>query len=63
VSAIAHTPDEEEELSGSPPGIFGSSVVLIGPSYTYAVTFNTPGTYAYGCGVHGSALTGVIVVQ
>jgi plastocyanin len=27
------------------------------------VTFNTPGTYTYDCSVHGSLMTGRIVVQ
>jgi len=51
------------QSTGSPPGIFRNSVVLVGPSYTYRVTFKTPGTYPYDCGVHGAAMTGVIVVQ
>ncbi len=51
------------QSTGSPPGIFRNSVVLVGPSYTYTVTFKTPGTYPYDCGIHGSAVTGIIVVQ
>jgi plastocyanin len=27
------------------------------------VTFQNPGTYTYDCGVHGSLMTGRIVVQ
>ena len=30
---------------------------------TYAFTFNTIGTYTYECGVHGSSMTGTIVVK
>jgi adhesin/invasin len=30
---------------------------------TYTITFTTPGTYTYDCGVHGAAMTGQIVVQ
>lgn len=45
------------------PGIFRNSVVMSGASDTYTVTFNTPGTYTYDCAVHGSAMTGRIVVQ
>ena len=51
------------QSTGLPPAIFRNSVVLVGPSYTYTVTFNTPGTYPYDCGVDGAAMTGVIVVQ
>jgi len=40
---------------------FASSGVLTGAG-TYAVTFNTPGTYTYDCSVHGQAMTGRIVV-
>jgi len=32
-------------------------------SGTYAVTFTAPGTYHYDCAVHGSAMTGTIVVH
>ena len=42
------------------PG-FASSGVLTGRG-TYAVTFATPGTYRYDCSVHGSSMTGTIVV-
>jgi hypothetical protein len=45
------------------PGIFRNSVVMSAASSTYAVTLNTPGTYEYDCGIHGSAMTGRIVVQ
>jgi len=30
---------------------------------TYAVTFPVAGTYQYNCAVHGSLMTGTIVVQ
>jgi len=30
---------------------------------TYAVQFTAPGTYQYDCAVHGTAMTGTIVVQ
>lgn len=43
--------------------IFRNSVVLSGANYTYSVTFKHPGTYEYDCAVHGSAMTGRIVVQ
>ena len=40
---------------------FASSGTKTG-SGTYAVTFNTAGTYKYDCNVHGGAMTGTIVV-
>jgi len=43
--------------------IFRNSVVFSTASASYAVTFKNPGTYPYDCGVHGSAMTRVIVVQ
>ena len=43
------------------PGFLGSSVKT--GHGTYAVTFTTPGTYQYDCSVHGTAMTGTIVVQ
>lgn len=45
------------------PAIFRSSAVMANAGDTYSVTFNTPGTYTYDCSVHGSAMTGRIVVQ
>jgi plastocyanin len=45
--------------TGSPT--FTSSTVKT--SGTYAFTFATPGTYTYDCTVHGSLMTGRIVVQ
>jgi len=47
--------------TGSPS--FASSPVMSAANSTYSVTFNTPGTYTYECGVHGLAMTGRIVVQ
>jgi plastocyanin len=46
---------------GSPS--FTSSQVLAGDGQTYTFTFSTPGTYQYDCAVHGSQMTGRIVVQ
>jgi len=45
---------------GSPT--FASSSIQSG-NKTYAVTFTTPGTYRYDCAVHGSAMTGTVVVR
>jgi plastocyanin len=42
---------------------FTSSTNLTGSGMTYAQTFNTPGTYHYDCAVHGSQMSGTIVVQ
>lgn len=41
---------------------FAGSNVKTG-SGTYAVKFTTPGTYRYDCSVHGTAMSGTIVVQ
>jgi len=46
---------------GSPS--FTSSAVQAGPGKTYQVTFTAPGTYQYDCAVHGSAMTGTMVVR
>ena len=45
---------------GSPS--FASSGTLTG-SGTYSVTFAVAGTYQYNCAVHGSLMTGTIVVR
>ena len=42
---------------------FASSPIMGGSGQTYAVTFATPGTYQYDCAVHGTAMTGTIVVR
>jgi plastocyanin len=42
---------------------FASSPIIDGDGQTYAVTFTTPGTYQYDCAVHGTAMTGTIVVR
>jgi plastocyanin len=42
---------------------FASSGTKSGNGQTYAVTFTTPGTYQYDCAVHGTAMTGTIVVR
>ena len=49
------------QSTGSPS--FASSGIMSASNSTYSVTFNTPGTYTYDCGVHGTAMTGRIVVQ
>jgi len=51
------------QSTGTPPEVFRNSVVQSGAGDTYSVTFNTPGTYTYDCAIHGSAMTGRIVVQ
>jgi plastocyanin len=42
---------------------FTSSQTMTGTGQTYTLAFTTPGTYHYDCAVHGSAMTGTIVVQ
>ena len=49
------------QSAGSPS--FASGAIMSADGSTYSVTFNTPGTYTYDCVVHGSAMTGRIVVQ
>ncbi len=51
------------DTTGVPPEIFRNSVVMAGAHDTYTVTFRNPGTYTYDCAIHGSAMTGRIVVQ
>jgi plastocyanin len=42
---------------------FTSSGVLAGDGQTYTMMFSTAGTYQYDCAVHGTQMTGTIVVQ
>ena len=46
---------------GSPS--FTSSSTMTGNGSTYSFIFNTPGTYQYDCAVHGSAMSGTVIVQ
>ncbi len=46
---------------GSPS--FTSSAIQTGSGKTYEVTFTAPGTYQYDCAVHGTMMTGTIVVR
>jgi len=41
---------------------FTSSRIMTG-SGMHAVTFTAPGTYQYDCAVHGTAMTGTIIVR
>jgi len=49
------------ESLGSPS--FTSSAIQTGPGKTYRFTFTAPGTYQYDCAVHGTMMTGTIVVH
>lgn len=49
------------QSTGSPS--FPSSTILSGSGATYSHTFDTPGTYAYDCAVHGAAMSGTVTVQ
>jgi hypothetical protein len=40
---------------------FASSPIM--SSGTYALQFNTPGTYHYICAVHGALMSGTVIVQ
>jgi plastocyanin len=48
------------QSTGSPS--FASSAIQSGAGRTYQVTFTVPGSYQYDCAVHGTAMTGTIVV-
>jgi len=54
------TPHSVRSL-GSPS--FTSSVTKTGAGSTHTATFSSPGTYRYDCAVHGSAMTGRILVE
>lgn len=55
--AVSHS----VQSTGSPA--FTSSTIMTGNGSTYAVQFTTPGTYTYDCAVHGTAMSGTIIVQ
>ena len=42
---------------------FTSSAIKTGNGSNYSVMFTKPGTYQYDCAVHGTQMTGRIVVQ
>ena len=51
--------------SNQTPGAptFPSSLVKTGSGQTYSAVFTEAGTYTYDCSIHGSAMTGRIVVR
>jgi len=49
------------QSQGSPG--FTSSAVQTGDGSTYQLVFSTAGTYQYDCAVHGTAMSGRIVVR
>lgn len=46
---------------GNPDGVFDSGNMGSGASFSY--TFNTTGTFKYYCRIHGSIMTGTVIVQ
>jgi plastocyanin len=56
-----HSIESDPTLPGDPT--FTSSAQQTGNGKKYTVTFTAAGEYEYDCGVHGSAMTGRIVVQ
>jgi plastocyanin len=59
--AAGETLPHSVQSQGSPS--FTSSAVETGPGSTYQFTFTAPGTYQYDCAVHGSQMTGTVVVR
>jgi plastocyanin len=59
--ATPHSVQSNPPTQGAPT--FVSSNTLTGGGSTYSVTFTTPGTYEYDCLVHGTQMTGRVVVQ
>jgi plastocyanin len=58
-----NTGNETHSVRSEDQPSFTSSNNLTGNGMTYTFTFTTPGTYQYDCAIHGSAMTGTIVVQ
>ncbi len=54
---VSHSVESEGSTS------FASSPIMSGSGQTYAVTFTAPGTYHYDCAVHGTAMSGTVVVR
>src|SRR3989449_4590722 len=55
--SVSHSVESEGSTS------FASSPIMSGNGQTYAVTFTAAGTYQYDCAVHGTAMSGTIVVR
>ena len=60
-TGTGNTPHSVQALPLNSPS-FQSSDILTGNGMTYSVTFTAPGTYNYQCAVHGSLMTGIVVV-
>jgi plastocyanin len=59
--AVSHSVESDPANPGDPS--FTSSAIQMGNGKTYSFKFTTPGSYDYDCAVHGSAMTGTIVVE
>ena len=57
LASVPHSVESEGSRS------FTSSEILTGRGSTYKVTFTAAGTYQYDCAVHGTMMTGTIVVR
>ena len=58
--SVAH-PLAHTVRSTGVPSFTGTNTALTSTGYT--VVFNTAGTYTYECGIHGSRMTGTVVVR
>lgn len=57
---VANNHSATSGTPGSPSGVFDSGIRNNGATFSF--TFNTAGTFAYYCRVHGSMMTGTITV-
>ncbi len=57
-SGIPHT--VTSGTPGAPSGTFDSGTLNSGNNFQF--TFNTTGTFAYFCRIHGAAMTGTVTV-
>jgi plastocyanin len=55
------TASHSVQSTGTPS--FTSSAIKTGVGQTYSFTFTTAGTYTYDCAVHGTLMTGRVVVE
>lgn len=53
----------EHDVQSLGPPSFADGPAKATPGATYRVTFTSAGRYEYDCAIHGSAMTGIIVVR
>ncbi len=63
-SSVPHSVTADDaSFDSSPNCSFADEGACLGPNAKYSHTFTQPGTFHYQCRIHGSEMTGVVIVK